>query len=98
MIECICCRELEGITLKIATPGCESRQLIRHSAVVLVRQLFLPVFPHSLSISGELGAFFFFFLGDVSESFVGSQKFVFCELLTSVYFCWRLSVRMKSPM
>lgn len=58
MIECICCRELEGITLKIATPGCESRQLIRHNAVVLVRQLFLPVFPHSFSISRELGAFY----------------------------------------
>lgn len=74
MIECICCRELEGITLKIATPGCESRQLIRRNAVVLVRQLFLPVFPHSFSISGELAAFFF---GDVSKSFVGAGSLCF---------------------
>lgn len=54
MIECICCHELEGITLKIATSGCESRQLIRHNAAVLLRQLFIPL---SLTVSVFLGNF-----------------------------------------
>lgn len=86
MIECICCHELEGITLKIATSGCESRQLIRHNAV-LVRQLFITL---SLIVSGFLVNFwgfyvFFFPFCDVSKSFVVNQKFALCELLTSAH-------------
>lgn len=89
MIECICCHELEGITLKIATSGCESRQLIRHNAAVLVRQLFITL---SLIVSVFLvnlffwGFYLFFFpFCDVSKSFVVDQKFALCELLTSAY-------------
>lgn len=84
MIECICCHELEGITLKIATSGCESRQLIRHNAAVLLRQLFIPVSP---IVSVFLVNLFFwgFSFCDVSKSFVVNQKFALCELLTSVY-------------
>lgn len=87
MIECICCHELEGITLKIATSGCESRQLIRHNAAVLVRQLFItvslivPIFLVNLFFWG----FFFFSFCDVSKSFVVNQKFTLRELLTSAY-------------